>query len=301
MAKDSDKKGPVSPWLAGVSGVSGIVPPGRRLSSPTERRATRWSASGVRGVTPPGSQAPGEGPSAEWAKREADKKAKLLKQNQRVLDAKKKEAPKVKKPAAPDAAEDAFDPMRPMAGFVPDAFADVRDPENLTAFLKAISDFLAEHRANPECAEHFAQIITQSHAPYEILVGFTVLTALIGKSQPLRRRYGIPLERGAKVFYNLAQRLDPEVKVPRGLVPETVDALFYDLPATAYELPYAFATDAFLRMVDLLRLHADEEYEELVAELAFSLHRRFIETRAFGDRGLSELFPWEPPEWMPVG
>lgn len=291
----SDKDEP--PWRRGVAGVKGVTPPGRRLGKPGDRRPNRWSATGVAGVTPPGAQSPGTGPATDWVLKK-DKAARALqkKQNQRAFDDAKRAAAKPEAPAAPPS----FDPLRPGAGFAPDVFADVGDPGDLKAFLQNVNDFLAEHRPHPQCADHFNQLITQSHAPFEIVVGFTILSAVVGRSSELRRKFALSLERGAKVFFNLARRLDPDVRPPRGLVPETVDALFYDLPATAMQIPYAFTTHAFLHQMTLLRGPDDPEYDEALVSFGESLWSRFIQGRAYGDTGLDAMFPWETPEWAPA-
>jgi hypothetical protein len=314
MSKDGhDKKGPVPPWLVGVKGVEGVTPPGRRLGPASEPRPNKWSASGVKGVTPPGTQRPGEGAAAAWATQKDPQRATAEKTNKRLYELRKQAAarPKEREPksrpprsaipsASPGARDpDAFDPLRPLAGFLPDVFADVGDPGDIKGFLQSINDFLAEHRPHPECADGFAQVVTQSRAPFEIAVAFTVLTALVGKSEPLRRRYGAVLERGAKVYFNLASRLRADIKAPRGLVPETVDPLFYDLPGTAYQLPFAFATDAMVRLADLLRREGDDDYDRTIATFCRALYERFVGGRALGDQALARMFPWTPPPWMP--
>ncbi|MCA9552513.1 MAG: hypothetical protein KC933_20945 [Myxococcales bacterium] len=287
MSKDDDDR---SPWLRGVAGVRGVVPPGRRLSK--DKRPSRWSASGVKGVVPPGNQKPGEGPVAEWLKDKGKAKRQAEKLNARALEAEKKAAERGKPSEGVE-----FDPMRPMAGFVPEVFADIGDPGDLKVFLQTINDFLTENRPDPTVAIHFNQVVNQSHAPFEIVVGFTVLSVLVGRSSELRRRFALSLERGAKAFFNLAGRLRTDVKPPRGLVPETVDAIFYDLPATAYQVPYAFATDAFVRLLELLRKDDDPEYDATLLEFARGLRERFIEGRSFGDTPLVRMFPDEVPEW----
>ena len=289
MAKDDKDR---SPWLRGVAGVQGVVPPGRRLAK--DKRPTRWSASGVKGVTPPGTQKPGEGAAAEWLKGKDKSKQLAQKKNAKAVELQQKTASRGQ-PGKFEHVE--FDPLRPMAGYVPEVFADVGDPGDLKAFLQTINDFLTEHRPDATTAIHFNQVVNQSHAPFEIVVGFTVLSVLVGRSTELRRRFALSLERGAKVFFNLAARLDDRVKPPRGLVPETVDAIFYDLPATAYDAPYAFATDAFMRQLELLRKEDDPEYDERLLEFGRYLRGRFIEGRSFGDQPLSRMFPGDVPQW----
>ena len=242
MAEKKDKNESRSPWLKGVSGVEGIVPPGRRLSPITERRPTKWSASGVTGVRPPGKQKVGEGPAAESAEVAEQKRTKREKASRRALeDARVKPRALAGKQRTPAA----FDAGRPVAGFKPDPFSSLRDPDDLKTFLEQISEFAKTIEAGEHAAESLGELIMQSHAPYEIVVAFTLLSVLIGKSAALRKRYTPPLERGAKTFFNLAGRLNKNVKAPRGLVPETMDAIFYDFPQTAYQVPYAYATDAF--------------------------------------------------------
>lgn len=294
MAKDDDAG--KSPWLKGVAGVKGVVPPGRRLSKPADRRVSRWSASGVNGVVPPGANKPGEGPGTDWVKRQTKAKKLSEKKNRRALEDTQRAAAKKKSGPRP---EIEFDPMRPLAGYEPDIFADQQDPDDLRAFLASINEFLAEHRADATSADDFNQLVTQSHAPFEIIIGFTILSALVGRSTELRRRFSVPLERGAKVFFNLAGRLNHQIKAPRGLVPETVDAIFYDLPSTAYQFPYAFATAALLEQVSLLRKDDDEDYDRVLIEFAEAQRARFIEGRAFGDQSLESLFPWDLPDWAP--
>lgn len=287
--KDTKPKGHPSPWLEGVRGVTGVIPPGRKLSD--DPRRTKWSASGVSGVTPPGNQKPGEGPGIDWADKMKKGRSTRTRDNRRALD-------KAKQAAAKDLpVPDDFDPMRPMEGFIPDIFADLSDPDDMKSFLERISRFVAELGTHEEAEEDCATLITQSHAPFEIVVAFSILSAIIGKQTAKRRRYGIALERGAKVFFNMARRLKNDIKTPRGLVPETVDALFYDIPSAAYQVPYAYATDAFLRMMELLRDGTNEERDLSLGRFAEDLHGRFIGRRSFGDQPLSGMFPYDPPEW----
>lgn len=274
MADDDDKP---PPWH--LPGAKQVVPPGRRLSKPDDRRSTQWSASGVQGIRAPGKQKPGEGAAYAWMTRK-DKK-------------KKRKAPPARRPEA----QGAPDAGRPTAGFVPNVFADTGDPDSLKAFLDQIAGWFREHKPDESALTHLAELIGQSHAPYEIIVAFTALSAIIGGETELRNRYAWALERGAKAFYNLAMRLDKRVRPPRGLSPQRMDPIFYDLPATAYQLPYAYATDAFLRMLELVRGGIGHDRQML--RFARDLHQRFIEQRAYGDRALGDIFPWEEPPWAP--
>lgn len=285
-------KEPESPWLKGVSGVTGVIPPGRRLSPVTEKRPTRWSASGVRGVRPPGTQKPGQGPSAESAAAWEKKKSLREKQNQQLYEG-AKSGRAVKKRGG----ELSYDPGRPVGGYTPDPFAGQRDPKDLKGFLEEISELIRRLSLGTEYAVPMAELVRQSHAPFEVIVGFTVLSALVGKDNSLRRRHTLPLERGAKAFFNLSRRLDPNVKPPRGLVPESVDAIFYDLPTTAFQLPFAYAVEAFGRMIDLLR--SEEAQDRKLIEGVRALRKKYIDGRALGDRALEKLFPWTEPEWAP--
>lgn len=291
MKKKADEKKnavPKSPWLEGVEGVTGIIPPGRRLSPANERRPTRWSASGVVGVTPPGKQKPGEGAAAESAEKLERKRALKLKEAQKALDAAKKKPGTATKPAAPD---------RPTAGFVGHAFDDVGDPLDLKSFLEQIAEIFKTVKPGAHALENLGELTMQSRAPYEIAVAFTILSVLVGKDSGLRRKYTPQLERGAKTFFNLAIRLNKNVKAPRGLNPQTMDAIFFDLPATAYQVPYAFATHAFCTLLELMR--GDEDCDRALIQHATDLRARYIERRALGDRALKELFRWRVPDWAP--
>ena len=124
------------------------------------------------------------------------------------------------------------------------------------------------------------------------------LSALIAGDTEQRNRYARPLERGARAFFNLAMRLDSSVKPPRGLAPQRLDPIFYDVPKTAYQVPYAFATDAFVRILELLR--GDLRHDRLLVGLARDLYQRFIASRSYGDRALSAMFPWQEPAWAPL-
>jgi hypothetical protein len=269
MAGDDDR-----PWAA--TGVRGITPPGRRLSK-DEKRPLRWSASGVRGVTPPGKLEPGKGPATDWTMKRAGA------------------APTRPKPGAKAGGPQPGE--RVNAGFVPDVLAGGDDPKSFKVFLDELAAFFRDHKPDEAAMVHLAELIGQSHAPYEIIVGFTVLSALVGADKQLRSRYSWALERGAKAFYNLAMRLDPRVKPPRGLSPQRLDPIFYDLPATAYQIPYAFATDAFVRILDLVR--GDIAHDRKLVAFARDLHARFVGRRSFGDKPLADLFPFDEPPWAP--
>ncbi len=272
-------EGPKTSWS--VNGVVGVVPPGRRLGEGGEKRRAIWSASGVAGIVPPGNTAPGEGPAARWAiaKSKGESPTKLP-----ALKGKRGQSPSLA-------------PERPTAGFVPDLRAGGDDPKDLKAFLDLFAEAHGKIAIDAESAAQLAQLVGQSHAPFEILVAFTWLSAWVGADGQRRKEHQWALERGAKVFFNLAKRLDPTVRPPRGLVPKTVDPLFFDLPPTAFQLPYAYAVDAFLRLLELMR--GDHVRNKKLIELAHQLYERFIEKRSFGDRGLSAMFPWKPPAWAP--
>ena len=265
------------PWRKGVGGVTGVTPPGRRLSPTTEPRPTKWSASGVSGVTPPGRADPH--PSQAVA---AKANLHALKRRQKSIDA--------------DAKATA---ARPQAGFLPDIFADLRDPPDLRDFLKLLSDFLDEHPPRAEALDDIDHLITQSRAPFQLIVGFTVMSALVGRDEDLRMEFQSALERSAQAFFNLARRLNPRIRVPKGVIPEMVDALFFDLPDLSLRVPFAFATDAFMGILPLLRDEDDPAYDERLLTFSVTLRRRFIDARSFGDQPLHALFPWTPPEWAP--
>ncbi|MCC7384651.1 MAG: hypothetical protein IT384_22575 [Deltaproteobacteria bacterium] len=262
-------KEPAAPWSA--RNVRGVTPPGRRVSPEGTPRRARWSASGVEGVAAPGTQEPGEGAVAEWLGRKTKPKKRRGRKGEAV------------------------GPGRPTAGFVPSPDAGADDPANLKIYVDQIIDFFRAHPPDDATSLQLGQLIAQSHAPFEILIGFAVLTAYAGNDNARRRKHQWALERGAKVFYNLSKRLDPSVRPPRGLVPRTVDPLFYDLPRTALQIPYAYATDAFLRVLELLRI--DHNYDRRLIAFARELRARDHEARTFGDRALVALFPWEEPAW----
>ncbi len=273
MNKKDDDGG--SPWLRGVPGVKGVVPPGRRLTK-EEPRPTRWSASGVRGVRPPGGHGPGEGPATEW-----------------VLGTSKKNRQKRERANLSKKKGEPLDPLRPTAGVTPDPSKRADDPSGIEGFLKRLNQFVMADPPTEEACEDIAQLITQSRAPFEVAVGFAMLTGATGSDDDLRDRFHAALERGAKVFYNLARRLDPTVEIPRGLVIRTVDTIFYDLPDSAYQVPFAFATLAFLETSELL-LRDDPRYDDQLAEFEAELYAQFVESRTLGDAPLEDLFPWEP-------
>ena len=274
-----------SPWQEGTD-VHGVVPPGRRLSPPTERRPNAWSASGVKGVTPPGNARPETSPSAEWVRENIARKVRAERTNIRALRARQK-----------GFGEAVVQTPRPSAGVQPDPFADVRDPESMRAYLQVIHQFLEEQPVPEDAPESLAQLITQSHAPYEIVLAFTLLSAAVGRDPDRRRDFSHALERGAKVFFNLVQRLDEPVTPPDELRPETMDAIFYDLPDTALQLPYAFASDAFAQMADLLREPGNSDRDRALVTFLKQLRVAHIEGRSFGDQALETMFPWELPRW----
>lgn len=271
MTKKGDDDG--SPWLRGVPGVKGVVPPGRRLTR-DEPRPTKWSASGVHGVRPPGGHGPGEGPATEWVMGTAKKNRRLRERANRATG-------------------EPIDELRPTAGAKPDRSKQANDPGGIEGFLKRINQFVMADPPSEEAIEDIAQLITQSRAPFEVSVGFAMLTGATGTDDDLRDRFHNALERGAKVFYNLAKRLDPKVEIPRGLVVRTVDTIFYDMPDSAHHVPFAFATFAFLQTSELL-VRNDPRYDDGLAKFEEELYGQFIEARTLGDARLVDMFPWEP-------
>ena len=273
------------PWLKGVTGVTGVVSPGRRLSPPDERRPTAWSASGVSGVTPPGKVAARGKP--------VDPKAgaqRRMQANLRALQRRRRSGDGAARP----------ENDRPQAGFLPDVFADIHDPPDLQDFLKLLSDFLDEDPPREAAIDDIDHLVIQSRAPFELVVGFTVMSTLVGKDDDLRQEFVASLDRGANAFFNLARRLNPRIRVPRGIIPDVVDALFFDLPDLALTIPFAFATDAFVRIMPLLRRDDDPGYDERLLRFAQRLRARFIDTRSFGDQPLDRMFPWSLPDWTPI-
>ncbi|MBI4815271.1 MAG: hypothetical protein HY791_03365 [Deltaproteobacteria bacterium] len=275
MSKPPPKSDDEAPWRKGGE-VKGIVPPGRRLAS--EARANTWSASGVRGVSPPGTLKPGEGAATRW----------ILEAEQRSGKKKPKAAAKPNdEKAAKKKSEKNSNSGTPA------------EPKNLKEFLDQIADFTRE--GLPKDHAMIAELLSfvgQSSRPFEIIVAFAVGSALIGSDQKLRSEHQWALERGAKAFFNLAKRLDKSVRAPRGLVPETLDPLFYDLPEISLQIPFPYMVRAFLDQLDLLRV--DLPHDRKLIRFAKSLYARFIENRSYGDRRLSSMFPWEPPEWAPI-
>ena len=273
-------------WSA--RGVTGIVPPGRRLGDAGEKRRAAWSGTNVVGVAPPGNQAADEGPAVRWAVAKS-----------KGLDPNKREAPGGKKKSNKQVAStETFEPNRPTAGFVPDLSASDNDPKDLKTFLDLFAEEFKNNAIDDESAKQLSQLVGQSHAPFEILIGFTILTAWVGTDGAKRKAEQWSLERGAKVYFNLAKRLDPNVRPPRGLVPKTVDPLFFDLPASTFQMPYAYSVDAYLRIMELCR--ADHVRNKKLVNFAHALYDRFIEKRSYGDRALTAMFPWTPPPWAPT-
>ena len=148
-----------------------------------------------------------------------------------------------------------------------------------------------------ECVVSLSELIGQSHAPYEIIVGFTILSTVVGQDSELRSTYAWALERGARAYFNLAMRLDDTVKPPRGLLPQRLDPIFYDLPATAFQIPYAFATNAYLKLIELLV--GEPEYNRALIKFGEKLYAEYIQGHRYGNEPLSTLFPWDRPQWAP--
>ncbi len=216
-----------------------------------------WHASGVDGITPPGTM---EVEPKKRAKRPAGASRKKVKLTEKSTAS-----------SSPLPLQDLLDRLA----------AHVR--ENL--------------EPNDELIGDIARDMLQTHAPFEIIVGFTVLSALIGTDETERQKHHVTLERGAKAFYNLARRLDPKVRAPRGLVPQTLDPLFFDLPDLAYQLPEPFVVRAFGSLLDFLQ--TDPEHDRALIALVYELRNEHIVGRKYGDQPLERMFPWTEPEWAP--
>ena len=260
MSKDDE----APPWAA--TGVKGIVPPGRKLSA-TDKRTAPWRSTGVRGVE----LSNRSDVSADQERWKIDRAGK------------KRRAPPARKPQPPP---------KPGVGQI-----EPQAQSGLKIFLDEIAEFFRGNLPPEECTVSLSELIGQSHAPYEIIMGFTVLSTVVGQDGELRDTYAGALERGARAYFNLAMRLDDSIKPPRGLLPQRLDPIFYDLPATAFQLPYAFGTDAYLKTMELLV--GEPQYNRLLVELGEKLYARHIEGQRYGDENLSTLFPWERPKWAP--
>ncbi|MFO0723873.1 MAG: hypothetical protein U1E65_08835 [Myxococcota bacterium] len=279
--KDPKKTGgasgePKSAW--GARGVKGVVPPGRRLAKPEEKRRARWSASGVNGIAPPGKQKPGEGPADAWAIAK-DKGIRPSQVGKKVAKGKE------------------LSPARPTVGFVPDLAVSAGDPKDWKSYLDLYADFFRDNPLQDDNAEALGQLIGQSHAPFPIMVGFTILSAWVGAEGDRRRTYQWALERGAKVYFNMAKRLDASVRPPRGLVPRSVDPLFYSLPQAAFQIPFAYGVDAFGHILELCR--GDTNYDRKLLRFFREMRGRFVEKRSYGDKEIATMFPWDEPAWAP--
>lgn len=222
-----------------------------------EPRPRVWLASGVIGVTPPGDS---EGGPPRPAPRSNPKRS-------------------------------------PPAG-KKKANAKPSSPLPLQGLLDRLADYARENvEPSDVVLRDISREMLQTHAPFEIVVGFTLLSALVGTDEARRRDYHLTLERGAKAFYNLARRLDPKVRAPRGLVPQTLDPLFYDVPDMAYQLPEPFVVHAFAGQLEHLR--SDPEHDRRLMDFMRQLRRELVEGRRFGEQPLERMFPWREPDWAP--
>jgi hypothetical protein len=302
--KDAPKPKPDAPWR--VAGIEGIVPPGRRLSPESENRPLAWSASGVRGVVPPGKLAPGTGPATEWTLKKAgvDARGRPTKPSRpgaRAGDAAaqgsggSRAAGRARR-GAPAAPPPPIEAGRPTAGYLPDPNAGSADPRSLKLLLDEIAAFFDSRPILAERRDELDLMIRQSHAPYEVAVGFALLASVCQEPEP-KGRHARALQRGAQTYYNLAMRLDPELSPPRGLNPRAVDALFFDMPDSYRELPYSATAHAFLGLLELLR--GDRVHDRDLLRFARKLERRFITGRSYGDQAVSTLLPWTEPAWAP--
>ena len=163
--------------------------------------------------------------------------------------------------------------------------------------LDEVAAFFRNFGGSDKAEVSLSEVITQSQAPYEIIVAFTGLSTLVGQDYDKREIYAFALERGARAYFNLAMRLDETIKAPRGLMPHKLDALFYDLPATAFQLPGAFIADTFGKLSELLVDDVDYNHELFKAVRAF--YEKYIDGQSYGDEPLSSIFPFERPRWAP--
>lgn len=259
-----------APWR--VKGVKGIVPPGRRFSSHETAPSAPWRATGVRGVQIQKQEAPEDSTSRRWALARSSKPKRPQKKSS-ALSSPQRKTPTQKKESAQT------------------------EDSALKIILDEVAEFFRNFGGSPKAEMSLSEVITQSQAPYEIIVAFTGLSTLVGQDYEKREQYAFALERGARAFFNMAMRLDDTMKAPRGLMPHKLDALFYDLPATAFQLPGAFVADTFSKLSELLV--NDVEYDHELYKAVRSLHEKYIEGQSYGDEPLNSIFPFERPSWAP--
>ena len=258
------------PWRA--KGVRGVTPPGRRFSTQDRGPRAPWQATGVRGVQIKKPESSEQVSSRRWTMAHASKSERPKRKHLSGGPAHKKE-PARKKDSA-------------------------RLNENsLKNILDEVADFFRKFGGSHKAEVSLSEVITQSQAPYEIIVAFTGLSTLVGQDYEKRELYTFALERGARAYFNLAMRLDDTIKAPRGLMPHKLDALFFDLPATAFQLPGAFVADTFGRLSELLVDDVDYNHELFTA--VRSLYEKHIEGKSYGDEDLNSIFPFIHPNWAP--
>ena len=260
-----------APWRA--KGVRGVTPPGRRFSNQDRGRTAPWQATGVRGVQIQQPESSEEPSSRRWTMAHASRPERPKKKHLAGAPArKKKELPRKKETAQ-------------------------LDETTLKNILDEVAEFFRRFGGSHKAEVSLSEVITQSQAPYEIIVAFTGLSTLVGQDYEKRELYTFALERGARAYFNLAMRLDDTLKAPRGLMPHKLDALFYDLPATAFQLPGAFVADTFGKLSELLVDDVDYNHELFTA--ICSLYEKHIEGKSYGDEALSSIFPFTRPDWAP--
>ncbi|MEE2902048.1 MAG: hypothetical protein VYC39_06940 [Myxococcota bacterium] len=259
-----------APWRA--KGVRGVTPPGRRFSREDGGRSAPWQATGVRGVQIQKPESSEQPPSRRWAMAHASRPERPKRKHLSGGPAQKKEPPRKKETSQ-------------------------QDETSLKMILDEVAEFFRKFGGSHKAEVSLSEVITQSQAPYEIIVAFTGLSTLVGQDYEKRELYTFALERGARAYFNLAMRLDDALKAPRGLMPHKLDALFYDLPATAFQLPGAFVADTFGKLSELLVDDVDYNHELFTA--VRSLYEKHIEGKSYGDEALTSIFPFAHPNWAP--
>lgn len=261
-----------SPWNRGTD-VKGVVPPGRRLDPDQGDRRAAWQASGVRGVTPPGRQKPGDGPGIDF-----------------MHPRKQRSRPRAG-PGTPQHGAAAK-----ATGSAPSPMHTGDEKGRLHAGMKPIA---AHFRAHPPSASVTADVaawIRQSQAPYELAVGFAILSVATENDPALRRTHDAALRRGSAAFFRLSQLIDPKTRLPRGTNIALVESIFESLPVGADAMPFAYTVGALLRALPILQPETLNDQGALL-DLAETLWRKHVLGQRVGDLVLEDRFPLTLPDW----